>query len=767
MPYASRQQKRIWAYFNKPGQHCNKNDMYSDKWEPRKYSFPSGPKQDRGDIMWEKIKFECFDSIEADCKKPNSFECKKRRHYKCPAPNPHFPGDVENKELVNHLKEFHPDDYTEFLRLVKFTMKANNENSKKYLKLSHGIVKSDEKQVIIRFPLSRSNPVVHDVDDVKNVNTDDDNSMHTTIKEAYQKKPTGAYAGNYERPIRSQGFKTDLRFLPDKFENFVSYRHNTSQSCNIFDVNKKKYKSLDVNEKIDSYIIKEEVIATTIVGPVTDINKESVIYTCRKNGCQIPCLCQICVQQIPECNAHKFKHPALFDKMKDHLLLRTPHNYDINNFKGNTFQECYVKNKNYVHDKQYLGYHEPVEEVYLYAGIKKDCTACTNDLYYHSAYHFVYHDKCKFCRYSSYRFEGITTQKEFCERVKDRLIDERRSCHICYKIFSSENTKKNHIKIVHQNKGKYLCDSCGRIYGSQIALEYHLSTQHKNEQQWMCKRCLKTFNSKHSLNVHVKNVHDMKTIQCKICSKVFKRLSHFLRHQKYLHGIYRSYFILDEYPDIQYYNCEHCSFKSRYKTNLHKHIETIHKDVEFPCSKCEFISNRHDNLERHIKTIHGDVKYKCNECEFISNRNDAFIRHTDTVHGDKKSFFCPECDSAFKRKDKIKRHVETKHTEEFKYNCNKCDYLSNRKDNMKRHQEKVHCDSSLDKTWIPNCEDSDQTTPSEEDEEDSLNQTWLKRKSLNQTWVKRKEENSEDVSEDVDGDFDKTWTPNNNKDDET
>ena len=47
-------------------------------------------------------------------------------------------------------------------------MKANNENSKKYLKLSHGIVKSDEKQVIIRFPLSRRNPVVQD--DVKNCN---------------------------------------------------------------------------------------------------------------------------------------------------------------------------------------------------------------------------------------------------------------------------------------------------------------------------------------------------------------------------------------------------------------------------------------------------------------------------------------------------------------------------------------------------------------------------------------------------------------------
>ena len=89
---------------------------------------------------------------------------------------------------------------------------------------------------------------------------------------------------------------------------------------------------------------------------------------------------------------------------------------------------------------------------YFSAGIKKDCTDCTNDLNNHSAYHFVYHDKCKFCRYSSYRFEGIRTQKEFCEQVEERRFEEKSSCNICYKIFSSEKIKKNHIKIISEMK---------------------------------------------------------------------------------------------------------------------------------------------------------------------------------------------------------------------------------------------------------------------------------------------------------------------------
>ena len=44
---------------------------------------------------------------------------------------------------------------------------------------------------------------------------------------------------------------------------------------------------------------------------------------------------------------------------------------------------------------------------------------------------------------------------------------------------------------------------------------------------------------------------------------------------------------------------------------------------------------------------------------------------------------------------------------------------------------------------------------------DSLNQTWVKRKPLNETIVRGKREN------DVDGNLDKTWLPNNIDDDET
>ena len=294
MPYASGQQQRIWKYFNKPGQHCNKHDRYSPKWKPQVYSFPSGPgiysiKQDQDDLMWEKIKFECVNSLDTDCSNPNSFECKQRRHYKCSASDPHFPADVEAKDLVNHLKEYHPEDYTKYLRSVKFTMKIYNKNSKNNLKLSHGIISEKNKQVIFRFPLSRSSPVRHDDTDDDDI---DDESIHKTMKEAYKNNPVGAYAGNYQRPLGSQGYNADL---PDKFTNFVNYRHNPTNSCHIFDINKNKYKARNIKEKIDSYIIKEEAIALTLAGPVTEIDTERVVYTCHKYGCKFPCLCHICV----------------------------------------------------------------------------------------------------------------------------------------------------------------------------------------------------------------------------------------------------------------------------------------------------------------------------------------------------------------------------------------------------------------------------------------------------------------------------------------
>ena len=196
---------------------------------------------------------------------------------------------------------------------------------------------------------------------------------------------------------------------------------------------------------------------------------------------------------------------------------------------NNTFRECYEKDENYVNNKHYLGYEEPVVQIYVYAGIKKDCDTCSNELYNHSAYHFIFHDNCKFCRFLAHRFDGITTREEFCIRIDNIFSEENFSCCLCNKIFSSKKIKDDHIKNVHQNGGYFLCNECGRIFASKVALEYRLKSLHRVEEQWMCKHCKKTFNMKHSLNVHVRNVHSMKTFVCKICSKLFSRLSHFIR----------------------------------------------------------------------------------------------------------------------------------------------------------------------------------------------------------------------------------------------
>ena len=193
---------------------------------------------------------------------------------------------------------------------------------------------------------------------------------------------------------------------------------------------------LDTKDKINSYFIKEEATTSTIVGPATQIEKESLLYTCKRHRYIFPCLCVSCVLQTSECSEHKFIHPDLFDIDNDRLLLRTPHNYNMSDIRkpNNTFRECYEKDENYVDNKHYLGYEEPVVQIYVYAGIKKDCDTCSNDLYNHSAYHFIFHDNCKFCRFSAHRFDGITTWEEFCTRIENRYSEESSSCCLCNKI---------------------------------------------------------------------------------------------------------------------------------------------------------------------------------------------------------------------------------------------------------------------------------------------------------------------------------------------
>ena len=383
------------------------------------------------------------------CKRSEDFECKD-----IDCNQRYFPADVKTEVLLEHVKTLHGDTHW-FLRSKKddnrsgflerlenklvyqycrFNNPDNNDTryDKDYidvtdyedtrastdLKLSHGM-EYKNKKIFLRLPSSRKNPVRVKLEQEKD-------PWKKQLREEYQKNSIGVFQGNFDKPITSRG----LGINSYSFKSYVSYRHEPVNECKIFDINHSKYETLENRQKIQSYFVKDNSSGSILAGPATSIDTEQVLYTCKNSMCVIPCLCHHCNIRIPECNEHKIIHPAFFDASSDFFIVRTTSNItNINYCDGKTvlpnydrYAQLYVPPNSLEWRMQgdYSGSADPSHSVYKFAGIKRDCPTCSNDIFHHMAYHLVFHDKCKFCRASSFKFEGIATHQQFISRLKKK-----------------------------------------------------------------------------------------------------------------------------------------------------------------------------------------------------------------------------------------------------------------------------------------------------------------------------------------------------------
>ena len=54
------------------------------------------------------------------------------------------------------------------------------------------------------------------------------------------------------------------------------------------------------------------------------------------------------------------------------------------------------------------------------------------------------------------------------------------------------------------------------------------------------------------------------------------------------------------------HSCDQCDYKSKWKIDVKRHIESVHGDVLHSCDQCDFKTKY--NLKRHIDSVHGDVR---------------------------------------------------------------------------------------------------------------------------------------------------------------
>ena len=333
------------------------------------------------------------------------------------------------------------------------------------------------------------------------------------VQKEFNCHPVRMYMGPYDQ---NRNLKLNVQ-LPGSsldFEKYTEFSHSGDQ---CFEFVLKKYGALDILNKIDSYCILNKIDKEIFDDPISEVSDDDSNdrknYTCHLGDCKIPCPCPQCYSDLPQCNRHRMKHEALFDEKHDAISIRTSEEFCLDQ---NFFKNSYV---------------------IRYSGIPIDCMQCKEDLLSHHSYHFEYHEKCRFCKPSWFKYKAKNAQ-ELRSLSQEEKNYFKRVCPFCDKQFITASHVKKHTSYEHNN-GKIDCDFCEKRFSSQQAKKYHERICHSQTRSKVtCDQCQSTFSSHHNLLAHQNNVHiGKRCVSCPKCEKTFKQAKNMRAHMSHVHDI--------------------------------------------------------------------------------------------------------------------------------------------------------------------------------------------------------------------------------------
>jgi len=81
---------------------------------------------------------------------------------------------------------------------------------------------------------------------------------------------------------------------------------------------------------------------------------------------------------------------------------------------------------------------------------------------------------------------------------------------------------------------------------------------------------------------------------------------------------------------VKPYSCAMCEYKTRYKSDLTKHMKSVHGGIKKMCKEC----GKHvSNMSEHVRFIHTQTRnYKCSHCEYACVKPGDLRKHIGSVH---------------------------------------------------------------------------------------------------------------------------------------
>ena len=136
---------------------------------------------------------------------------------------------------------------------------------------------------------------------------------------------------------------------------------------------------------------------------------------------------------------------------------------------------------------------------------------------------------------------------------------------------------------------------------------------------------------------------------------------------------------------IRSHSCEKCVYKSKFKHNIKRHIESKHSDeIGHKCKSCGRCFSSENDLNVHRETLHQDTHF-CEMCGRNFTSKAGLKYHTKHQHLNKVGkHTCNVCGKKFEEVGHFRGHVAA-HTGILPYKCAKCQKEFAYKSNFQRH----------------------------------------------------------------------------------
>ncbi|XP_044261155.1 zinc finger Y-chromosomal protein 2-like [Tribolium madens] len=171
----------------------------------------------------------------------------------------------------------------------------------------------------------------------------------------------------------------------------------------------------------------------------------------------------------------------------------------------------------------------------------------------------------------------------------------------------------------------------------KVTLKYHIISRHTpyEEIKWLhCSQCVFKTKSKSSLLKHTSVIHentdDLRSLSCDLCNYRTQQKKNLKRHKNYNHS---------SPQDTVWLNCTKCEYKTKHRVKwLHcpKYLKKVKTEELYEYTECSFKSGHTIVLKCHMirqhATPHDAEWYNCAHCSYRSKTRSNTLSHIRLKH---------------------------------------------------------------------------------------------------------------------------------------